>query len=200
MSPDNLASNPVGWKLALASLLFLLLIVGLFGKLDPKRPIINDLDGEEKKKNYFSTDTTFGYGPGRLFEMLGRHYKPSHFDAHRRFIKYDLLFALLYAAAAAVVIVYLQNALAHTPGDPSRPSYLWLAPLAAGAFDILEGLSMWLILDAYKNGTPESPPTALALFSSAMTMGKIFFLVATFALLITGGAALVLKKVWHLNL
>jgi hypothetical protein len=200
VSPDNLASNPVGWKLALAALLFLFLVIGVFDRLDPKRPIIDDLNGAEKK-NYFSTDNAFFYAPGKLFKMLGEHYKsPSHFDAHRRFIKYDLAFALLYSVAAAVIIIYLQNALAHTPGDPSRPHYLWLAPLAAGAFDILEGLSMWLILNAYGNGTPANPPTALALFSATMTMGKTLFLVATAALLITGGAALVLKKVWHLNL
>lgn len=199
MSPDNLASNPVGWKLALAALVFLIVVIGVFGKLDPKRPIIDDLNGAEKK-NYFSTDTAFFYTPGKLFKMLREHYKPPHFEAHRRFIKYDFAFAFLYSVAAALIIVYLQNALAHTPGDPSRPRYLWLAPLAAGAFDILEGLSMWLVLDAYRNGTPENPPTALALFSATMTMGKTFFLVATTILVITGGAALVLRKVWHLNL
>ncbi|MCA1635038.1 MAG: hypothetical protein LC802_15450 [Acidobacteria bacterium] len=199
MWPDNLTANPIGWKLALASLLFLFFVISLFGYLDPKRPIIDDLNGEEKKR-YFSTDTTPGYGPGKLFQMLGTHYQPGHFDAHRRFIKYDLGFAVLYAAAAAIIIVYLQNALAHTPGDPSRPYYLWLAPLIAGAFDILEGVSMWCVLNAYKNGAPEDLPTAMALVSSAMTMGKILFLVATFVLLITGGAALVLKKVWHLPL
>lgn len=199
MSPDNLASNPFGWKFALAALVFLVVVVGVFGKLDPKRPIIDDLNGAEKK-NYFSTDTAFVYTPGKLFKMLGEHYKSHHFDAHRRFIKYDLAFAILYSVAAAVIIVYLQNALAHTPGDPSRPRYLWLAPFVAGAFDILEGLSMWLILNAYRNGTPANPPTALALFSATMTMGKTFFLIATSILVITGGAALVLKKVWHLNL
>jgi hypothetical protein len=199
MSPDNLASNPVGWKLALAALLFLFLVIGVFDKLDPKRPIIDDLNGGGKT-DYFSTDTAFVYAPGRLFEMLGKYCAPRHFDAHRCFVKYDLAFALLYAAAAAVIIVYLQNALAHTPGDPSRPSYLWLAPLFAGAFDILEGLSMWAILNTYRKGPTAWWQTALALFSTTMTMGKTLFLVATSILLITGGAALVLKKVWHLNL
>ena len=199
MWPDNLAANPVGWKLALASLLLLFSVIGLFDYLDPKRPIIDDLNSEGKKR-YFSTDTSFGYGPAKLFRMLGTYDQPRHFDAHRRFIKYDLGFAVLYALASAIIIVYLQNELAHTPGDPSRPEYLWLVPLIAGAFDILEGVSMWCVLDAYKTGTPRDLPTAMATVSSLMTMGKILFLVATFILLLTGGVALVLKKVWNLQL
>lgn len=200
MSPDNLAANPIGWKLALASLAFLSVAIGVFGWLDAKRPIIEGLDGEEKKKNYFSTDTTFAYKPGKLFQMLGKYDKPDYFAAHRRFIKYDFAFAISYAVLAALIITYLQNALAHSPGDPTRPQYLWLAPIIAAAFDILEGITMWFILNAYKQGQPATEPTALALFSSAMTTCKILFLVATFVLLLTGGAALIFKKVWHLQL
>jgi|GEM_PF-4867330 len=200
MSPESLASDPVGWKLAAASFVFLLLLVGAFGWLDPKRPIIEGLDGPGQKKNYFSTDTSFGYAPGRLFEMLGKYRRPEHFAAHRRFIRYDFVFALLYGAAAALVIAYLQGALARSPGDPARPHYLWLAPVLAAAFDLLEGATMWLILRSYEQGPPASRPTALAAFSSLMTMGKILLLVVTFVLLLTGGAALILKKVWRLNL
>lgn len=195
MSPDNFASTQYGWLIALAAFAVLIFAVVGFGIVDPKRPIIEDLNGKDK---YFSTDSSAGYSPGKLFEMLGTHYNASHFVAHRRFIKYDFAFAVLYAVTSALIIIYLQGALA--PGDPARWRYLWLAPVLAGLFDILEGVSMLYVLDAYKGGTPKILPTAMAQFSSLMTTGKTLFIVATAALLSTGGAGLVLKKVWHVNL
>jgi hypothetical protein len=188
MSPGNPASNPFGWKLASAAVVAFFAAVAVFAWLDPKRPIIEGLQGD-----YFSTDQTFRYTPGRLFKMLGEHYdKSEYFDAHRYFIKVDFVFALVYTAAGVVVILYLHGALA--PGVPAWLRYLWLIPLVVGACDILEGVSMWRILDAYGGGPPASPPTTLALFSSAMTSVKLVFMYLFAGILLAGVVALVFRK------
>jgi hypothetical protein len=192
MSPDNLTSHPFGWILALTSFVVLVVAILVFGKLNPKRPIIEGL----KKGAYFSTDITFAYRPTSLFDMLRKYDRQVYFDAHRRFIKYDLIFALVYTAAAVIIILYLYGLFA--PYVPAWFRHLWLLPLIGGACDILEGISMWGILDAYKDGPLVRLPTMLALFSSAMTTLKIIFLGATFVLLLLGGIALVGKNVWPL--
>jgi hypothetical protein len=188
MSPDNLAPNPVGWNLAWAAVVAFLAAAALFSWLDPKKPVIEGLKG-----NYFSTDQTFRYTPDRLFTMLGEHYdKREYFDAHRYFIKVDFVFALVYAAAGVVVMLYLYGPLA--PHVPAWLRYLWLIPLVAGVCDVLEGVSMWRILDAYEGGRPASPPTTLAAFSSAMTSVKLVLMYLLAGLLLVGGIALVFRK------
>jgi hypothetical protein len=197
MSPDNLASNPVGGTLAWAALVALVAAVAVFTWLDAKKPIKDGL------QEYFSTDTTFNYKPARLFGMLRKYHdqaddrdRQKYFDAHRYFIKVDFVFALVYTVASIILILYLSGAL--SPPFPSWLRHLWLIPLVVGVCDILEGFTMWRVLEDYRGGLPVSPPTITARLSSALTSVKIIFMYPLGGLLLVGAVAFLLKKLGRL--
>ena len=191
MSIDTFVAAKSTSTLAWSALILLIASSTLLESLNPKNAV-----RERLKDKYFSTDMTPAYGPGRLFTML-RLYEEDDFKAHKRFLRrHDLIYPVLYGFSMTIMLAYLKGALA--PGDDHRIKYLWAIPLGAMLFDYLENLSMYLILNNYdKNGVP---PTALAIFSSAMTTLKILFLAAALVLLLAGAAGLLLKKVWHLRL
>lgn len=130
----------------------------------------------------FSTDTAFGYRPAELYAMLDR-YRSEDYKAHKLFIFLDLIYPLLYSVSLAIMLGYLIPLLA--PEEHTRIHYLTLLPLAAAVFDVLENLSMLLILNL-REGNAAGRSDALACFSSAMTMTKLVLVYATLLLTVVG--------------
>lgn len=161
-----------------AALVVLVCATVVLGVLRPREDIRRRLGPA-----YFATDTAFGYRPSELYAMLER-YAGDDYKAHRLFIFLDLIYPLLYSVALAVMLGYL---LPHMlPEDAlSRTHYLTLLPLAAAVFDLLENLSMLLILNL-REGNPAGRSDLLANFSSAMTMTKLVLVYAALFLAVAG--------------
>ena len=142
--------------------------------------ILNPKNGIRKRlrESYFSTDVTLGYGAERLYAMLGK-YQGDDYKAHRLFIALDLIYPLLYAVSAAIMLGYLLPEV--LPQGCAAIRSLTLVPLAAALFDILENLSMLLVLNRHE-ADPSSRSEGLVGYSSAMTMLKIVLICATVVL------------------
>lgn len=150
----------------------------LLGVLRPREDIRRRLGPA-----YFATDTAFGYRPAELYAMLER-YAGDDYKAHRLFIFLDLFYPLCYSLSLAVLLGYLLPHLVPEDALP-RTHYLTLLPLAAAFFDLLENLSMLLILNL-REGNPAGRSDLLANFSSAMTMIKLVLVYAALFLAVAG--------------
>lgn len=169
-----------------AALLLLVASTGALSFLRPKEDIRRRLGAA-----YFSTDRAFGYRPAELYAML-ECYAGDDYKAHKLFIFLDLFYPLLYSFSAAVMLGYLAPLVR---ADDHAPLHLLtLLPLAAALCDILENLSMLLILNL-REGNPAGRSNLLANFSSAMTTVKLIFIYATLLLLATGLLALLARLV-----
>lgn len=174
-----------GHHVAFAVALAILIVSTVaLGAVHPKADIRRRLGPD-----FFSTDTAFGYRADDLYAMLGK-YESDDYKAHKLFIALDLIYPLLYSISAAVMIGYLIPFVAGAEGAP-RIHCLTLVPLAAAVCDLLENLSMLLILNL-REGNVAGRSNALACFSSAMTMAKLILIYATLLLTLVGIALIII--------
>lgn len=175
----SFGGNRLAFFAALAVLLGSTIALGI---VHPKRIIENDFKKDSLGEYLFSTDKTFGYRADDLYRMLN-HYDESgdHHKAHRCFIFLDLIYPFLYSIPAAIMIGCLLPLVA--PTTYTKIHYLTLVPLAMAVFDILENLSMLLVIN-WHEADRSARHYGMVAFSSAMTMIKIILICATLFLLI----------------
>lgn len=125
---------------------------------------------------------SFFYGPARVDAVLAA-YTPETFQTARIFLALDVVYALLMAAATAGLIAF---ALRRIGREASVWRYAIAAPLAAGAFDLVEDGLLALFYTQHPAG-----PGLLAYVAGAATALKLVafligFLTAVTLLIIAG--------------
>ena len=152
----------------------------LFFTLNPLRAIEARFKEALNHDLFFRTGLSV-YGPRKLYAMLDA-YAEADYRAHFKSLSLDFIYPLIYAAAMALVIVYLQNEL--RPPDATVSPYPVLLPLAAALAHYLESLSLYLILRRYQ--TRRARAGALVIFAAAMTALKILLWAVSLLIIIAG--------------
>lgn len=142
---------------------------------------------EETSGGTGSPDTTFFYTTADLYRMAESYGEIGRAAyIHARFT-FDLVFPLVYTAFLATAISWFFRR-----GFP--PGSCWqlanLAPLLGAIFDYLENISATLVMGRYPALTPVVDSLA-PLFSVI----KWIFVIGSFALLLIGLAAFVVKRI-----
>lgn len=133
--------------------------------------------------NIESLDAQFFYTPEEAFSTLGSYGEASRFWI-RIYLTWDIVNPLLYTLAFGLLIAWLFQ---RSFKPDSRLQKLNLAPVGAGFFDLLENISIVVLLMIYP-----AQPTAVAWLSTVCTMSKMVFLGVSILLVLIGvvGAAL----------
>ncbi len=130
-----------------------------------------------------SLDTRFFYTPQEAYSTVGAYGEASGFWT-RIYLTWDLVNPILYTLIFGLLISWLFRR-SFRPG--SKLQKLNVVPVGAGVFDILENLSIVILLLAYP-----AQFTVLGWLSTIFTMSKTVFLAASALLILIGlvGAAL----------
>ncbi len=130
-----------------------------------------------------SLDARVFYTPEEAFSTVGSYGEASGFWI-RIYMTWDLVNPLLYTLIFGLLISWLFQR-SFRPG--SKLQKLNVVPVGAGLFDILENLSIVILLLAY----PARPPV-VAWLGTIFTMSKTVFMAASALLILIGvvGAAL----------
>ena len=152
----------------------------LFFTLNPRRAIETRFKDALNHDLFLRTGTSL-YGPRKLYPMLDA-YTEADYRAEYKSIAFDFIYAIAYALAFAVIIVYQQNQF--RPPDGTVPPYPVLIPLTAAVAACLANLSLYLLLRRYQTARTKAP--ALVFFAAAMTAIKILLWVASLLVIIAG--------------
>lgn len=180
MSPSELFLKIASLPVVLAAAFVLVVISALYFTFSPVHGI------EARFKEALNHDLFFRpglslYGPRKLYAMLDA-YTAADYRAHYKSLYLDFIYPLIYAAAMALIIVYLQNEL-RPPDATVSPYPVWL-PLAAALAHYLENLSLRLALRRYQ--TRQARAFALVLFAATMTAVKNLLFFASLLIIIAG--------------
>jgi len=130
-----------------------------------------------------SLDARVFYTPEEAFSTVGSYGEASGFWI-RIYMTWDLVNPILYTLIFGLLISWLFQR-SFRPGN--KLQILNVVPVGAGVFDVLENVSIVILLLAYP-----ARPTVVAWLSTAFTMSKTFFLALSALLILIGvvGAAL----------
>lgn len=130
-----------------------------------------------------SLDARVFYTPDEAFSTVGSYGEASGFWT-RIYLTWDLVNPILYTLIFGLLISWLFQR-SFRPG--SKLQKLNVVPVGAGLFDILENVSIVILLLAYPAQT-----TIVAWFSTVFTLSKTIFLALSALLILIGvvGAAL----------
>lgn len=142
---------------------------------------------EETSGGAGSPDTNFFYTTADLYRMAESYGEAGRAAYIRARFTFDLIFPLVYTAFLATAISGLFRR-----GFPagSRWQLVNLAPILGAIFDFLENISAALVMGRYPALTPVVDALA-PLFSII----KWIFVIGSFALLVIGLAAFVVKRI-----
>lgn len=187
MSPSELFLKIASPAVVLIAGFVFICLSALFFTLNPRRAIEARFKEALNHDLFLRTGTSL-YSPRRLYSMLDA-YAEADDRAEYKSIYLDFIYALTYALALGVIIVYLQNEF--RPPNATVSSYPVLIPLAATLSACLANLSLYLLLRRYQTAHTKAP--ALVFFATAMTALKILLWVASLLIIIAG----ILKRVFE---
>lgn len=127
--------------------------------------------------NIESLDAQLFYTPEEAFSTVGSYGEASRFWIWI-YLTWDIINPILYTSTFSLLISWLFQR-SFKPGR--RLQKLNLLPLGAGLSDLLENISIVILLLAYP-----AQPTAVAWLSTCFTMSKMSFLGASTLLILLG--------------
>ncbi len=153
------------WKVALASLIVIVVSTVVVDRLSPKEVIIKHLGPDYvSTDNPYRTEKKLWYSTARVSGMLGK-YGDEDYAAHQRFILlHDLLYPLCYGIAGTYLLAFL----CHWLTGPAR--LFALLPAATMLLDYGENFTMLGVV-AHSRRYQQTPLTLLEV-SRAFTIAK----------------------------
>lgn len=163
-----------GWLIVAVLLLF----VGFMGLTLPGITAVSH--------NIEGLDTQFFYTPQQAFANVAAYSNEARAALNRFHLTVDVVNPLLYTTLLALLLSWLfQRSFMAAPGR----RLLNIFPLGALLFDVLENISITIMMAAY----PAQPVWA-AWFATVSTMFKFSILYASLALILIGSAGALLAR------